>query len=72
MGELYIEFETSGGGTVNNADHHLPADPDNKAKGPTIVFEAPDKPKGGINNTGQIFPTGMTEFAADQTPKPQG
>lgn len=69
-GIVIIEFEKSGGGTVNNADHHLPANLDQKAKELKIVFEAPNAPKGEINN-GNSFPTGIYDSGVDQTPAPQ-
>ncbi len=62
-GELFIIIEKTGGGTVNNADHHLL--PDNLSESGRIIFEASEEPNGGIDNTGNAFPDGMTNSSVD-------
>lgn len=69
-GIVIIEFEKSGGGTVNNADHHVPTRLDENTEKPTIIFVDPDAPNGGIDNTNQPFPTGMDDSESAQTPEP--
>lgn len=71
MAVLYIEFDER----VAIADYSGLSFPADEGKGvaiaPEIVFEASEGPKDRIDNAGNPFPEGTTDFSAGQTPTPQ-